>query len=43
MRHRKAGTRLGRFTAHRKALMKNLAVALFQHRLGEFFERAGST
>jgi large subunit ribosomal protein L17 len=31
MRHRKAGTRLGRFTAHRKALMKNLAVALFQH------------
>jgi len=31
MRHRKAGRRLGRTTAHRKATMKNLALALFQH------------
>ncbi len=29
MRHRKAGRRLGRTTAHRKATMKSLAVALF--------------
>lgn len=29
MRHRKAGRRLGRTTAHRKATMKNLATALF--------------
>jgi len=29
MRHRKAGRRLGRTTAHRKATMKNLAMALF--------------
>ena len=29
MRHRKAGRRLGRTTAHRKATMKNLALALF--------------
>lgn len=32
MRHRKAGRRLGRTTSHRKATMKNLAVALFTHR-----------
>lgn len=32
MRHRKAGRRLGRTTAHRKATMKNLALALFTHR-----------
>ncbi len=31
MRHRKAGRRLGRNTAHRKATMKHLAVALFKH------------
>jgi large subunit ribosomal protein L17 len=31
MRHRKAGRRLGRTTAHRKATMKNLAMALFTH------------
>lgn len=31
MRHRNAGRRLGRTTAHRKATMKNLAVALFSH------------
>ena len=31
MRHRKAGRRLGRTTAHRKATMKHLAVALFEH------------
>ena len=29
MRHRKAGRRLGRDAAHRKATMKHLAVALF--------------
>lgn len=32
MRHRKAGRRLGRTTSHRKATLKNLAVALFTHR-----------
>ena len=31
MRHRKAGRRLGRTTAHRKATMKSLANALFTH------------
>ncbi len=31
MRHRKAGRRLGRTTAHRKATMKNLTIALFRH------------
>lgn len=31
MRHRKAGRRLGRTTAHRKATMKSLAVSLFRH------------
>lgn len=31
MRHRKSGRRLGRTTAHRKATMKSLAVALFTH------------
>ena len=31
MRHRKAGRRLGRMMAHRKATLKNLAVALFHH------------
>ncbi len=31
MRHRKSGRRLGRTTSHRKATMKNLALALFTH------------
>jgi large subunit ribosomal protein L17 len=31
MRHRKEGRRLGRNTAHRKATMQSLAVALFTH------------
>ena len=31
MRHRKAGRRLGRNMAHRKATLKHLAVALFKH------------
>ena len=32
MRHRKAGRRLGRTTAHRKATMRSLATALFEHK-----------
>ena len=32
MRHRKAGRRLGRTMAHRKATMKSLAVSLFRYR-----------
>lgn len=31
MRHRKAGFKLGRVTAHRWALFRNLLTALFQH------------
>ncbi|MCC6797592.1 MAG: 50S ribosomal protein L17 [Candidatus Hydrogenedentes bacterium] len=31
MRHRKAGRALGRSMSHRKATMKNLALALFKH------------
>ena len=31
MRHRIAGFKLGRNTAHRRALRRNLAVALFTH------------
>jgi large subunit ribosomal protein L17 len=31
MRHRKAGRRLGRVMSHRKATLKNLAIALFTH------------
>jgi large subunit ribosomal protein L17 len=31
MRHRKAGRRLGRDMSHRKATLKSLAIALFQH------------
>lgn len=31
MRHKKAGRRLGRNMAHRKATLKHLAVALFTH------------
>src|ERR671925_1962741 len=30
MRHRKAGRKLGRNAAHRRALMRNLALALFR-------------
>ena len=32
MRHRKSGRKLGRKTAHRKALMSNLASALITHK-----------
>src|SRR6516162_956165 len=31
MRHLKAGRKLGRNASHRKALMRNLALALFRH------------
>ncbi|QOI99025.1 MAG: 50S ribosomal protein L17 [Phycisphaeraceae bacterium] len=31
MRHRRAGYRLGRTTAHRTAMLRNLASSLFQH------------
>ncbi len=31
MRHRKAGRKLGRHTGHRKALLRNLTAALFEH------------
>lgn len=31
MRHRKAGYKLGRTTAHRKAMIRNLAASLFEH------------
>ena len=31
MRHRKAGSKLGRTTAHRTATLRNLAVSLFEH------------
>jgi large subunit ribosomal protein L17 len=31
MRHLKQGRKLGRTTAHRKALLRNLATALFEH------------
>jgi len=31
MRHRKSGRTLGRKTAHRKAMYKNMAVSLIQH------------
>ena len=33
MRHRNSGTSLGRLSAHRKATMQNLAVALFEHEM----------
>ncbi len=32
MRHQKSGRRLGRTTAHRKATMKNLAIALIREK-----------
>lgn len=31
MRHRKKGYKLGRNTAHRKAMMRNLVTSLFEH------------
>ncbi len=31
MRHRKAGIRLGRDTAHRKAMLRNMVTSLFMH------------
>ncbi len=31
MRHRKTGRRLGRTTAHRKALMRNMVTSLLEH------------
>lgn len=31
MRHRKAGYKLGRTTAHRKAMLRNMAASLFEH------------
>ena len=31
MRHRKAGYKLGRTSAHRKAMLRNLAASLFEH------------
>jgi len=31
MRHRKAGRKLGRTTAHRQAMLRNMAASLFQH------------
>jgi large subunit ribosomal protein L17 len=31
MRHRKAGYKLGRTTSHRQAMLRNMAVSLFEH------------
>jgi len=31
MRHKRQGRRLGRTTSHRKAMLSNMAIALFQH------------
>ena len=31
MRHKRQGRKLGRTSAHRKAMLSNMAVALFQH------------
>jgi large subunit ribosomal protein L17 len=33
MRHRKSGTNLGRFSAHKRIMLRNMAVSLFQHEL----------
>ena len=33
MRHRKSGRHLNRDSAHRKAMLKNLAISLFEHDL----------
>ena len=31
MRHRRAGYKLGRTTAHRQAMLRNMAASLFEH------------
>ena len=31
MRHRKAGYKLGRTSAHRQAMLRNMAISLFQY------------
>lgn len=33
MRHRKIGTNLGRDSAHRKAMLRNMSISLFEHEL----------
>ena len=33
MRHRKIGTNLGRDSAHRQAMMRNMSISLFEHEL----------
>lgn len=33
MRHRKAGTNLGRFSAHKRIMLRNMAVSLIEHEL----------
>lgn len=33
MRHRKSGTNLGRDSAHRKAMLRNMSASLFKHEL----------
>lgn len=33
MRHRKSGTNLGRFSAHKRVMLRNMTVSLFQHEL----------
>lgn len=33
MRHRKAGTNLGRFSAHKRVMLRNMAVSLIEHEL----------
>lgn len=33
MRHRKTGTNLGRFSAHKRIMLRNMAVSLFEHEL----------
>lgn len=33
MRHRKSGTNLGRDSAHRRAMLRNLSASLFKHEL----------
>ena len=33
MRHRKIGTNLGRDSAHRQAMLRNMSISLFEHEL----------
>ena len=33
MRHRKAGTNLGRFSSHKRAMLRNMTSSLFKHEL----------